>query len=101
MVGRDGQAEKCPGSKGIKREPDEFVAKEAPSTDVLDMFLTGAVRAPSTTRLRRTRADHDGEGAWRDRRRQAARRETSRTRNPRSRRFTTISEQLAARSRNA
>jgi len=35
-------AEKCPGIEGIKQEHDDFVAKEAPSQDVLDSFLTGA-----------------------------------------------------------
>jgi ferritin-like metal-binding protein YciE len=35
-------AEKCPGIDGIKKEHDDFVAKESPSQDVLDSFLTGA-----------------------------------------------------------
>lgn len=35
-------AEKCPGIEGIKQEHDDFVAKESPSQDVLDSFLTGA-----------------------------------------------------------
>jgi ferritin-like metal-binding protein YciE len=35
-------AEKCPGIEGIKQEHDDFVAKESPSQDVLDLFLTGA-----------------------------------------------------------
>jgi ferritin-like metal-binding protein YciE len=34
-------AEKCPGIDGIKKEHDDFVAKESPSQDVLDSFLTG------------------------------------------------------------
>jgi ferritin-like metal-binding protein YciE len=42
MVGETAKAEKCPGIEGIKKEHDEFVAKEEPSTEVLDMFLTGA-----------------------------------------------------------
>jgi ferritin-like metal-binding protein YciE len=42
MVGETARAEKCPGIEGITKEHDEFVAKEEPSTDVLDMFLTGA-----------------------------------------------------------
>lgn len=36
------RAEKCPGIDGIKKEHDDFVAKESPSQDVLDSFLTGA-----------------------------------------------------------
>ena len=35
-------AEKCHGIDGIKKEHDDFVAKESPSQDVLDSFLTGA-----------------------------------------------------------
>jgi ferritin-like metal-binding protein YciE len=42
MVGETAKAEKCPGIEGIKTEHDEFVTNEEPSTDVLDMFLTGA-----------------------------------------------------------
>jgi ferritin-like metal-binding protein YciE len=42
MVGETAKAEKCPGIEGIKKEHDEFVRNEEPSTDVLDMFLTGA-----------------------------------------------------------
>lgn len=41
-VGEPAKAEQCPGIEGIKKEHDEFVTKEDPSTDVLDMFLTGA-----------------------------------------------------------
>jgi ferritin-like metal-binding protein YciE len=41
-VGETAKAEKCPGIEGIKKEHDEFVSNEEPSTDVLDMFLTGA-----------------------------------------------------------
>ena len=42
LVGETAKAEKCPGIDGIKKEHDEFVSKEQPSSDVLDMFLTGA-----------------------------------------------------------
>jgi ferritin-like metal-binding protein YciE len=42
LIGEDPKAEKCPGIDGIKKEHDEFVSKEQPSSDVLDMFLTGA-----------------------------------------------------------
>ncbi|MBA2332234.1 MAG: DUF892 family protein [Actinobacteria bacterium] len=41
-LGEKPTAEKCPGIDGIKKEHDEFVAKESPSQDVLDSFLTGA-----------------------------------------------------------
>ena len=36
------KAEKCPGIEGITKEHDDFVAKESPTQDVLDAFLTGA-----------------------------------------------------------
>jgi ferritin-like metal-binding protein YciE len=42
LVGETAKAEKCPGIEGIKKEHDEFVSKEQPSSAVLDMFLTGA-----------------------------------------------------------
>jgi ferritin-like metal-binding protein YciE len=42
MVGKTAKPEKCPGIEGLKKEHDEFVTNEEPSTDVLDMFLTGA-----------------------------------------------------------
>jgi ferritin-like metal-binding protein YciE len=42
LVGETAKAEKCPGIEGIKKEHDEFVSNEQPSSDVLDMFLTGA-----------------------------------------------------------
>ena len=42
LVGETAKAEKCPGIEGLKKEHDEFVSKEQPSSDVLDMFLTGA-----------------------------------------------------------
>jgi ferritin-like metal-binding protein YciE len=41
-LGETPSAEKCPGIDGIKQEHDDFVAKESPSQDVLDSFLTGA-----------------------------------------------------------
>ena len=41
-LGEQPKAEKCPGIDGIKQEHDDFVAKESPSQDVLDSFLTGA-----------------------------------------------------------
>ncbi len=41
-IGEKAKAEKCPGIEGIKKEHDDFVAKESPSQDVLDAFLTGA-----------------------------------------------------------
>jgi ferritin-like metal-binding protein YciE len=42
QLGETPKAEKCPGIDGIKKEHDDFVAKESPSQDVLDAFLTGA-----------------------------------------------------------
>jgi ferritin-like metal-binding protein YciE len=42
MVGEKAKAEKCPGIDGIKKEHDEFVSKEKPNSEVLNMFLTGA-----------------------------------------------------------
>ena len=41
-IGEKPKAEKCPGIEGLKTEHDEFVKDEDPSSDVLDMFLTGA-----------------------------------------------------------
>jgi ferritin-like metal-binding protein YciE len=41
-IGEKPKAEKCPGIEGLKKEHDEFVNSEDPSSDVLDMFLTGA-----------------------------------------------------------
>ncbi len=41
-LGKRPKAEKCPGIEGIKQEHDEFVAKESPSPEVLNAFLTGA-----------------------------------------------------------
>jgi ferritin-like metal-binding protein YciE len=42
VLGEPATAEKCPGIEGIKKEHDDFVANESPSSDVLDAFLTGA-----------------------------------------------------------
>jgi ferritin-like metal-binding protein YciE len=41
-LGEPAKAEKCPGIEGIKKEHDDFVANESPTSDVLDAFLTGA-----------------------------------------------------------
>ena len=41
-LGEPAKAEKCPGIEGIKKEHDDFVANESPSSEVLDAFLTGA-----------------------------------------------------------
>jgi len=41
-LGEKAKAEKCPGIDGIKAEHDEFMKEEQPSTEVADMFLTGA-----------------------------------------------------------
>jgi ferritin-like metal-binding protein YciE len=41
-LGEKAKAEKCPGIDGIKAEHDEFMQEEQPSTDVADLFLTGA-----------------------------------------------------------
>jgi ferritin-like metal-binding protein YciE len=41
-IGESAKAEKCAAIEGLKKEHDEFVTNEEPSTDVLDMFLTGA-----------------------------------------------------------
>lgn len=41
-LGESAKAEKCPGIDGIKKEHDDFVANESPSSEVLDAFLTGA-----------------------------------------------------------
>jgi len=41
-LGETAKAEKCPGIDGIKKEHDDFVAKESPAQEVLDAFLTGA-----------------------------------------------------------
>ena len=41
-LGEEAKAEKCPGIEGIKKEHDDFVANESPSSEVLDAFLTGA-----------------------------------------------------------
>jgi ferritin-like metal-binding protein YciE len=41
-LGEKAQGEKCPGIEGIKAEHDEFMRKEKPSSEIRDMFLTGA-----------------------------------------------------------
>jgi len=41
-LGEKPKAERCPGIEGIKTEHDEFVAKESPSAEILDAFLTGS-----------------------------------------------------------
>jgi ferritin-like metal-binding protein YciE len=41
-LGERAKAEKCPGIEGILTEHDEFIAKEDPSPDMRDLFLTGA-----------------------------------------------------------
>ena len=41
-IGEEPKAEKCPGIEGITKEHDEFMAKEDPSPEVRDIFLTGA-----------------------------------------------------------
>ena len=55
-LGEPAKAEKCPGIEGIKKEHDDFVANESPTSEVLDAFLTGAGHAPSTTRSLPTKA---------------------------------------------
>jgi ferritin-like metal-binding protein YciE len=41
-LGKPARGEACPGIDGIKAEHDKFMQDEQPSTDVRDMFLTGA-----------------------------------------------------------
>jgi ferritin-like metal-binding protein YciE len=41
-LGEPAKAEKCPGIEGIKKEHDDFVSNESPTSEVLDAFLTGA-----------------------------------------------------------
>jgi ferritin-like metal-binding protein YciE len=41
-LGEPAKAEKCPGIEGIKKEHDDFVANESPTSEVLDAFLRGA-----------------------------------------------------------
>ncbi len=41
-LGEKAEGERCPGIEGIKAEHDEFMSKENPSTEICDMFLTGA-----------------------------------------------------------
>lgn len=42
VLGEKAEGEKCPGIEGIKAEHDEFIKKERPSSEIRDMFLTGA-----------------------------------------------------------
>jgi ferritin-like metal-binding protein YciE len=41
-LGQRPQGEQCPGIDGIKEEHDQFMQENDPSSDVRDMFLTGA-----------------------------------------------------------
>jgi ferritin-like metal-binding protein YciE len=41
-LGQRPEGERCPGIEGIKAEHDEFMQKEQPSSEICDMFLTGA-----------------------------------------------------------
>jgi ferritin-like metal-binding protein YciE len=41
-IGEKPKAEQCPGIDGIKTEHDEFMKEESPSSEVGDLFLTGA-----------------------------------------------------------
>jgi ferritin-like metal-binding protein YciE len=41
-LGEKAEGEKCAGIEGIKAEHDEFIKKERPSSEIRDMFLTGA-----------------------------------------------------------
>ncbi len=41
-LGESVKAEACPGIEGIKKEHDEFVSKHDLSSEIRDMFLTGA-----------------------------------------------------------
>lgn len=41
-IGRRAQGESCPGIDGIKKEHDQFMQENDPSTSVRDVFLTGA-----------------------------------------------------------
>lgn len=42
QIGKRAQGEKCPGIEGLKTEHDEFMEENDPSTDMRDVFLTGA-----------------------------------------------------------
>lgn len=41
-LGKRAQGEECPGIDGIKREHDKFIQEESPTSEIRDMFLTGA-----------------------------------------------------------
>jgi ferritin-like metal-binding protein YciE len=41
-LGEKAKAEKCPGIDGITAEHDEFMKEEKPTSDICDLFLTGA-----------------------------------------------------------
>ncbi len=41
-LGEKAEGERCPGIEGIKAEHDEFMKEEQPSSEICDMFLTGA-----------------------------------------------------------
>lgn len=42
QIGKSAQAHPCPGIDGIKKEHDEFMKENDPSTKMRDAFLTGA-----------------------------------------------------------
>ena len=42
QIGKRAEGEKCPGIEGLKTEHDEFMQENDPSTDMRDVFLTGA-----------------------------------------------------------
>jgi len=41
-LGKSAKGEACPGIDGIKAEHDKFMREEEPSSDIRDLFLTGA-----------------------------------------------------------
>jgi ferritin-like metal-binding protein YciE len=41
-LGKSAKGEACPGIDGIKAEHDKFMEEEQPSSDIRDLFLTGA-----------------------------------------------------------
>ena len=41
-LGEKAKAERCPGIEGLKKEHDDFMTEESPSSEIKDMFLTGA-----------------------------------------------------------
>jgi ferritin-like metal-binding protein YciE len=41
-IGKSPQAHPCAGIEGIKKEHDDFMSENSPSTEMLDAFLTGA-----------------------------------------------------------